>query len=192
MGLARPASTCFSCYLLVFATVVRPRLLARRLSFRSIPSVCSRYVCFVCCCSHRSHPPPPPPSLPLSLFHLSLSLALSICLIVSPSHFTRQESPRQLLSICSASPPLSPSPTIQPFLLPLSPLQSLHRNLSSIFKQRSSDLTHSCSYIFIYICQDFLLHCRMCCSFSLIALDCVLTVLSCIQYLLGMSVLVSV
>lgn len=57
------------------------------------------------------------------------SLALCVCLNVSPSHFTRQESPRQLLSICSPPPP----PlffsllifTIQPFFFSQSPPQSL-------------------------------------------------------------------
>lgn len=32
------------------------------------------------------------------------SPALCVCLVVSSSHFTRQESPRQLLSICSPPP----------------------------------------------------------------------------------------
>lgn len=56
-------------------------------------------------------------------FHLSAC----ICLIVSTSLFTRQESPRQLLSIWSPPPPLSPSLKFRVlFSLPLSALQSLH------------------------------------------------------------------
>ena len=106
----------FSCF------CPRLRLFTRRLSFLLRPICLLLLACFVCCCSRRSHPPPPLPSplllLPpsLHLFHLPLC----ICLIVSPSHFTRQESPRQLLSICSTPPFFSPSSL---FKLPLSPLR---------------------------------------------------------------------
>lgn len=50
-------------------------------------------------------PPAPAPPLPS---HLSVC----ICLIVSASVFTRQESPRQLLSICSP-PPSFPAPSLK-------------------------------------------------------------------------------
>lgn len=106
---------------------LRPRVSLNLLVFITMcVCVCSHVVCHFdfapshlsasarLCCLLLFTPFPSPPSL--RLFHLSLC----ICLIVSPSHFTRQESPRQLLSICSPPPLFSISPyNSKPFLLPL-------------------------------------------------------------------------
>lgn len=82
-------------------------------------SVCSRACIHVCARSHVvCRFAPSHLSASVGLFCLVVvhtvptllppfisSLALCVCLIVSPSHFTRQESPRQLLSICSPPRP---------------------------------------------------------------------------------------
>lgn len=102
------------CYLCVFLFSVTVHVGVCLLSFRSIPSVCFCSFCFVAVATFL---------LLLLLFLPSFVSSRSLPHRL-PSHFTRQESPRQLLSICS------PPYIHYSILFPLSPLNGL---LSAFF-----------------------------------------------------------